>query len=37
MDTKPMDPKQKKQLLEEYKNRHPELGVIVFLCKERVN
>lgn len=28
-----MDIKRKKQLLEEYKNRHPEMGVISFRCK----
>lgn len=29
-----MEIKQKKQLLEEYKNRHPEMGVILFRCIE---
>lgn len=29
-----MDMKRKKELLEEYKNRHPEMGVISFCCKE---
>lgn len=28
-----MDMKRKKQLLEEYKNRRPEMGVISFRCK----
>lgn len=28
-----MDTNRKKQLIEEYKNRHPELGVISFSCK----
>lgn len=27
-----MDPKRKKQLMEEYKNRKPEMGVISFKC-----
>lgn len=29
-----MDTKRRKQLLEEYKNRRPEMGVISFRCKE---
>jgi len=30
-----MDTKRKKELLEAYKNRHPEMGVIFYRCKER--
>jgi len=29
-----MDIKRKKELLEAYKNRHPEMGVISYRCKE---
>ncbi len=29
-----MDIKRKKKLLESYKNRHPEMGVISYCCKE---
>ena len=29
-----MDTKRKKELLEAYKNRHPEMGVISYRCKE---
>lgn len=29
-----MDMKRKKQLLEEYRNRKPEMGIISFCCKE---
>lgn len=29
-----MDIKRKKELLQEWKNRHPEMGVISFRCKE---
>jgi hypothetical protein len=29
-----MDIQRKKELIEEWKNRHPEMGVISFLCKE---
>lgn len=29
-----MDIKRKKELLENYKNRHPEMGVISYNCKE---
>lgn len=29
-----MDMKRKKELLEAYKNRHPEMGVISYRCKE---
>ena len=29
-----MDIKRKKELLESYKNRHPEMGVISYCCKE---
>lgn len=29
-----MDAKRKKQLMEEYKNRRPEMGVISFKCKK---
>ncbi|GAE87861.1 GIY-YIG nuclease family protein [Acetivibrio straminisolvens] len=29
-----MDKKRKKELLEAYKNRHPEMGVISYRCKE---
>ena len=29
-----MDIKRKKELLEEWRNRHPEMGVISFKCKE---
>jgi hypothetical protein len=29
-----MDIKRKKELLEAYKNRHPEMGVISYCCKE---
>ena len=29
-----MDIKRKKELLEEWRNRHPEMGVIYFKCKE---
>ena len=29
-----MDTKKKKELLEAYKNRHPEMGVISYRCKE---
>lgn len=29
-----MDIKRKKELLEAYKNRHPEMGVISYSCKE---
>lgn len=29
-----MDLKRKRELLEEYKNRRPEMGVISYLCKE---
>lgn len=28
-----MDMKRRKQILEDYKNRHPEMGVISFSCK----
>ena len=31
---KMMDTKRKKELLEAYKNRHPEMGVISYRCKE---
>jgi len=31
---KEMDIKRKKELLEAYKNRHPEMGVISYCCKE---
>ena len=29
-----MDTKRKKELLEAYKNRHPEMGVISYRCRE---
>lgn len=29
-----MDIKRKKELLEAYRNRHPEMGVISYRCKE---
>lgn len=32
-EVKTMDKQRKKQLLEEYKNRHPEMGVISYYCK----
>ncbi|MBP9579761.1 MAG: GIY-YIG nuclease family protein [Parabacteroides sp.] len=31
---KTMDIKRKKELLEAYKNRHPEMGVISYRCRE---
>lgn len=29
-----MDMNRKKQLMEDYKNRHPEMGIIAFKCRE---
>ena len=29
-----MDMNRKKQLMEDYKNRHPEMGIIAFKCGE---
>ena len=34
MEVKRMDKRRKKELLEMYKNRHPEMGVISYHCKE---
>ena len=33
-EVKKMDRNRRKQLLEEYRNRSPEMGVIAFCCKE---
>jgi hypothetical protein len=34
VEVKTMDMKRKRELLEAYKNRHPEMGVISYRCKE---
>lgn len=34
VEVKMMDIKRKKELIESYKNRHPEMGVITYKCKE---